>query len=171
MNKHTHQESLGSGRLRWTDIKSDAYWLKAFFNQPSSTCFFNSAVMFVGSTTGRPISPGASGELSAGGISTLLSKTRNKSEIVNYYWREVIELRHSNENTARFICKLKFEKKKLSNNSYAETQASKRTKPLIMWDYHFEFISLSFIAVLMFVAWLFSNRMLYCVIQNKCSAH
>ncbi len=37
--------------------------------------------MFVGNTTGRPISPGASGELSAGGISTLLSETIKYQEM------------------------------------------------------------------------------------------
>lgn len=35
--------------------------------------------------------------------------------------REAIELRHSNENAARLICKLKFTKKKIEYNSYAET--------------------------------------------------
>lgn len=65
--------SLGSGRLRCIDIKSDAYWLNAFLSQPSSTDFFISTDIFVGKMTGRPISPGASGELSTGGIRTPLS--------------------------------------------------------------------------------------------------
>lgn len=65
--------SRGSGRLRCIDIKSDAYWLNAFFNQPSSTAFFISDDIFVGSMTGRPISPGASCELSTGGMRTPLS--------------------------------------------------------------------------------------------------
>lgn len=66
----THQGSLGSGRLRWTEIKSEAYWLNALLTQPSSTLFFISSVIFVGKTTGLPNSPGASGELSTGATKT-----------------------------------------------------------------------------------------------------
>lgn len=77
LNLHwTHHGSLGSGRLRWIDIKSDAYWLNAFLSHPSSTAFFISADIFVGKITARPSSPGASGELFIGGIKTPLSKRK-----------------------------------------------------------------------------------------------
>lgn len=52
---YTYHGSLGSGRLLWIDIKSDAYWLNAFLSQPSSTIFFNSTDIFVGKIKGRPL--------------------------------------------------------------------------------------------------------------------
>lgn len=100
--RSTYQLSLGSGRLRWIEIKSDAYWLNAFFIQPSSTDFFISADIFVGSITGLPISPGASGEFIAGGINTPLSDRIYKISIIFFEKNahKPIEIR----NLMLFIC-------------------------------------------------------------------
>lgn len=83
----TYHSSLGSGRDRCTDTRSDAYWLNALFSHPSSTSFFISAVILVGNITGRPISPGAS--RSAGASITLCAKMiDNKSLILSLaHWR------------------------------------------------------------------------------------
>lgn len=66
----THHSSRGSGNVRWTDIKSDAYWLKALFNHPESTARFISDDILVGNITGRPSSPGLSRFNSPGATST-----------------------------------------------------------------------------------------------------
>lgn len=81
----THQGSLGSGRLRWTEIKSEAYWLNALLTQPSSTLFFISSVIFVGKTTGLPNSPGASGELSTGATKTPFPINKKKTKLFNLW--------------------------------------------------------------------------------------
>ena len=60
-----YHSSLGSGRLRCSEMISLAYWLNALFFHPSSIRAFTSEVG-LSSFTGLPISPGAPGSLGGG---------------------------------------------------------------------------------------------------------
>lgn len=64
----TYHSSLGSGRVRCTEIMSLTYWLNAFFCQPSSISFFTEG-SGLSILTARPMAPGPSG-LSLGRGST-----------------------------------------------------------------------------------------------------